>query len=37
VLWSASTTTTPSGGSVESMLSQFSQLITGALAKDGLV
>jgi hypothetical protein len=37
VLWSASTTTTPSGGSVESMLSQFSQLIVGALAKDGLV
>ena len=37
LLWSASTTTTPSGGSLESMLQQFSQLIVGAMAKDGLV
>ena len=37
VVWSASTTTTPSGGSVDSLFQQFSQLIVGALAKDGLV
>ena len=37
LVWSASTTTTPSGGSVESMLQQFSQLIVDSLAKDGLV
>ena len=35
--WSASTTTTPSGGSVESMFQQFGQLIVDSMAKDGLV
>ena len=30
-------TAPPSGGSVESMLQQFSQLIVDSLAKDGLV
>jgi hypothetical protein len=37
LVWSGSTTTTPGGGSVESLFDQFSQLIVGALAKDGLV
>jgi len=37
LLWSASTTTTPSGGSVMSMLEQFSRLIVDAMAKDGVV
>lgn len=37
LLWSGSTTTTPTGSSVESLFQQFSQLIVGALAKDGLV
>lgn len=37
LLWSATTTTTPTGSSVESLFQQFSQLIVGALAKDGLV
>ena len=37
VVWSGSTTTTPSGGSVDSLFQQFSQLIVGALAKDGLI
>ena len=37
LVWSASTTTTPSGGSVQSMFEQFSRLIVDALAKDGLV
>jgi hypothetical protein len=37
LIWSASTTTTPSGGSVASLLQQFSKLIVDALAKDGIV
>ena len=37
LVWSGSTTTTPSGGSVDALFQQFSQLIVGALAKDGLV
>ena len=37
LLWSGSTTTTPTGSSVESLFQQFSELIVGALAKDGLV
>jgi hypothetical protein len=37
VVWSASTTTTPSGGSVASLFNQFSQLIVDALAKDKLI
>jgi hypothetical protein len=37
VVWSATTTTTPGGGSVSSLFEQFSQLIVDALAKDGLV
>ena len=37
LLWSASTTTTPSGGSVMSMMEQFSRLIVDAMAKDGVV
>lgn len=37
LLWSGSTTTTPTGSSVESLFQQFSQVIVGALAKDGLV
>ena len=37
LVWSASTTTTPSGGSVESMFQQFGQLIVDSMAKDGLV
>jgi hypothetical protein len=37
LVWSASTTTTPSGGSVGSMFEQFSKLIVDAMAKDGLV
>ena len=37
LVWSASTTTTPSGGSVGSMFQQFSQLIVDSMAKDGLV
>ncbi|HMO45219.1 MAG TPA: hypothetical protein PKB14_04240 [Rubrivivax sp.] len=37
VVWSASTTTTPSGGSVASLFDQFSRLIAGALVKDGLI
>ena len=37
LVWSGSTTTTPSGGSVDSMFQQFSQLIVSSLAKDGLV
>jgi hypothetical protein len=37
LVWSASTTTTPSGGSVGSMFEQFSKLIVDSMAKDGLV
>lgn len=37
LLWSGSTTTTPTGANVQSTMQQFSQLIVGALAKDGLV
>jgi hypothetical protein len=37
VVWSATTTTTPGGGSAGALFEQFSQLIVGALAKDGLV
>ena len=37
LVWSASTTTTPSGGGVGSMFEQFSKLIVDAMAKDGLV
>ena len=37
LVWSGSTTTTPTGASVQSTIQQFSQLIIGALAKDGLV
>jgi hypothetical protein len=37
LVWSASTTTTPSGGSVNSLFEQFSRLIVGSMAKDGVV
>jgi hypothetical protein len=37
LVWSASTTTTPSGGSIASMFEQFSKLIVDSMAKDGLV
>ena len=37
VIWSASTTTTPSSGVVASLFDQFSRLIVDALAKDGLI
>ncbi len=37
LVWSASTTTTPGGGSVSSLLQQFSKLIVDSLAKDGLI
>jgi hypothetical protein len=37
LVWSGSTTTTPSGGSIGSMFEQFSKLIVDAMAKDGLV
>jgi hypothetical protein len=37
LVWSASTTTTPSGGSVASLFDQFSKLIVDAMAKDRLV
>ena len=37
LVWSASTSTTPGSGSVEALFEQFSRLIVGALAKDGLV
>jgi hypothetical protein len=37
LVWSASTTTTPSGGSLGSMFEQFSKLIVDSMARDGLV
>jgi hypothetical protein len=37
LVWSASTTTTPTGGSVAALMQQFSTLIVDALAKDGFV
>ncbi len=37
LVWSASTTTTPSGGSVSSLFEQFSKLIVDSLAKDGMI
>ncbi len=37
LVWSASTTTTPSGGSVGSMFEQFSKLIVDSMAEDGRV
>jgi hypothetical protein len=37
LVWSASTTTTPSGGSVGSIFEQFSKLIVDSMARDGLV
>jgi len=37
LVWSASTTTTPSGGSVASLFEQFSKLIVDAMAKDGRI
>ena len=37
LVWSASTTTTPTGTGVDALFQQFSQLIVNALAKDGLV
>jgi len=37
LVWSASTTTTPTGGSTQSLFEQFSSLIVAALAKDGFV
>jgi hypothetical protein len=37
LVWSASTTTTPSGGSVNSLFEQFSKLIVDSMAKDGIV
>jgi hypothetical protein len=37
LVWSGSTSTTPSGGSIGSMFEQFSKLIVDAMAKDGLV
>jgi len=36
-VWSASTTTTPGSTSATSMIDQFSQLIVGAMAADGLI
>lgn len=37
LVWSASTTTTPTGGSALSLLEQFAKLIVEAMAKDGFV
>lgn len=37
LVWSASTTTTPTGGSVASLMQQFSKLIVDSMAKDGLI
>jgi hypothetical protein len=37
LVWSASTTTTPTGGSVPALFEQFSKLIVDAMAKDGFV
>ena len=37
LVWSASTTTTPMGGSSDNLFSQFAKLIVDALAKDGFV
>lgn len=37
LIWSASTNTTPSGGSTASLLDQFSKLIVDSMAKDGLI
>lgn len=37
LVWSASTTTTPGSTSAMSMIDQFSQLIVGAMAADGLI
>jgi hypothetical protein len=37
LVWSASTTTTPSGGSVSAMFEQFSKLIVESMARDGRV
>jgi hypothetical protein len=37
LVWSASTTTTAGYDSTASLLQQFATLITGALAKDGLI
>lgn len=37
LVWSAATTTTPSGGSVASLFTQFSKLIVDSMAKDGIV
>jgi len=36
-VWSASTTTTPRGGSVMALFEQFSKLIVDSMAKGGLV
>jgi hypothetical protein len=37
LVWSASTTTTPGSTSAMSMIDQFSQLIVGAMAADGMI
>jgi len=37
LVWSAATTTTPSGGSVAALFEQFSKLIVDSMAKDGIV
>ena len=37
LVWSASTTTTPGSTSATAMIDQFSQLIVGAMAADGLI
>jgi hypothetical protein len=37
LIWSASTNTTPSGGSTASLFDQFSKLIVDSMAKDGLI
>ncbi len=37
LVWSGSTTTTPTGGSTVALFEHFAKLIVGALAKDGFV
>jgi len=37
LVWSGSTTTTPTGGNAQSLFQQFAKLIVDALAKDGFV
>jgi len=37
LVWSASTTTTPTGGNLNALFDQFTKLITASMAKDGVI